>query len=395
MELPVLPMKFRSQLIFPICGKCPELYYDKNEGEKSCPHNDAGREFVTTVTSQELLYAMHQGYELKKIYHVLQYKEGSDSIFKDYVEASEPPSSYSSLEGRKKFEDLYQDIYDIKLDECRSNPGRRFIAKLFLNSLWGRFALSVHEEKKIVSKEEYYSYVRDPTIFDLSSYYLSDGTKMIRFKRDQNYCTARNVNIMLSLWTTAAAKLHLYKFMKLIQSFRGCHILYTDTDSIIYFHPWNFNPLEDGELLGEMTNEIGEDKEIISYASGGAKQYHLELIDKEGVKSTSTKIRGIVSNAETERKITRKTFKYNPSKSVILQNTSIGPSHDLTVLTRKSTKIYRTVCKKGIIAGQKVFPYGWKFGKPVYRTNIDATTDSVSVRPFVFNYNFTGSSRNV
>uniref|UniRef100_A0A914ZC36 DNA-directed DNA polymerase n=1 Tax=Panagrolaimus superbus TaxID=310955 RepID=A0A914ZC36_9BILA len=169
-----------------------------------------------------------------------------------------------------------------------------------------------------------------------------------KFIKEHEDTSPINLRRVVSLWTTAAAKLHLYKFMKYLELDPNSVILYTDTDSIIYAHKKTVpNPLEAGDLLGQMTDEYPQ-KSITHYRSGGAKQYYLKYKDaKTGEKGHCCKIRGIVANAETERVITYKTLKYKPTRITTLDHTTIGPHHDFTILTRNTTKIYRTTCKKG------------------------------------------------
>jgi hypothetical protein len=51
---------------------------------------------------------------------------------------------------------------------------------------------------------------------------------------------------------------------------------FSDTDSIIVHHAKGNEPIKSGQMLGEMQREY-EDWHIMEYASGGAKQYGLQL----------------------------------------------------------------------------------------------------------------------
>uniref|UniRef100_A0A915DQ17 DNA-directed DNA polymerase n=1 Tax=Ditylenchus dipsaci TaxID=166011 RepID=A0A915DQ17_9BILA len=73
-------------------------------------------------------------------------------------------------------------------------------------------------------------------------------------------------NSVISMWTTSAARLKLYSYMRQVDDAPGCRLLYTDTDSVIYEHPDGQNPLTTGEHLGEMSMEY-TDYAIEDYVS--------------------------------------------------------------------------------------------------------------------------------
>ena len=53
-------------------------------------------------------------------------------------------------------------------------------------------------------------------------------------------------NVVLSLWTTSAARIKLLKALQTVADTPNCEILYTDTDSVIYVHPTDNDPLKCG-----------------------------------------------------------------------------------------------------------------------------------------------------
>ena len=85
LELPILPMKYNNQLLFPLCGICPKQHFEENEGPISCSHTDEQRAFMTSSTSIEIKYALQAGYKIIQVFHVLEWKEGSSHLFKGYV----------------------------------------------------------------------------------------------------------------------------------------------------------------------------------------------------------------------------------------------------------------------------------------------------------------------
>jgi len=64
------------------------------------------------------------------------------------------------------------------LGKLEDNPGLRFIAKLCLNSLWGKFGqVPTHRQNKYIDKEvDFYKIVLDDKIESLSLSFLNDST---------------------------------------------------------------------------------------------------------------------------------------------------------------------------------------------------------------------------
>jgi len=58
--------------------------------------------------------------------------------------------------------------------------------------------------------------------------------------------------LVVSLFTTSAARLHLLRAMQAVAQTLGCKLLYTYTDSLIFVHPTDNNPLKLGPHLGEL-----------------------------------------------------------------------------------------------------------------------------------------------
>ncbi|XP_052130790.1 uncharacterized protein LOC127751363 [Frankliniella occidentalis] len=146
--LPVLGIKCCSKLIFPLCRTCAE---SQNQGE--CSHEDPHDRMLTgSWCTIELQLAVKKGYKILKVYELLQYPgtrvydpvTKTEGLFSSYVrenmalkyEASGWPSHVTTEEEKDKF---IQEIFErdgivIRKDKVEKNPGKRFIAKLVLNS---------------------------------------------------------------------------------------------------------------------------------------------------------------------------------------------------------------------------------------------------------------------
>ena len=128
-------------------------------------------------------------------------------------------------------------------------------------------------------------------------------------------------NVVLSLWTTSAARIKLLKALQTIADTPHCEILYTDTDSVIYVHPLDNDPLKCGPHLGDFTDEcIG--KEIVEYCSGGCKNYALKLLSPNNPEPEYVlKIRGFTLDYNTCQLLHYQSFK----KKVLEHGRDIQP----------------------------------------------------------------------
>ena len=170
--IPALPAKFdeeNGRLLFPLCMPCA-LSYDHKEDEDEddfealirkakrhnikkdnyqCKHTDQERGWVGTYTHLELMQALDRGYEVKKLLWTWTWEKSSNNLFKDYVRTFYKIKTEASWNENKPIEErdalikLYKEKYDIDLDpaKMKKNPGMRYISKLCLNSMWGRWSL--------------------------------------------------------------------------------------------------------------------------------------------------------------------------------------------------------------------------------------------------------------
>ena len=83
-----------------------------------------------------------------------------------------PDCTYKSVE---EFKQKQFDRLGIKLGKIEFNPGRRAIAKLCLNSLWGKFGqrTNMKQTKYVTELKEYYKIVLDDTLKDLDVVFCS------------------------------------------------------------------------------------------------------------------------------------------------------------------------------------------------------------------------------
>ena len=107
------------------------------------------RALIGTWTTIELEEAIKKGYVITYIYEVWHFKEQSDELFQPYIktflktkqEASGWPPKCDTEEKKRNYLQDYEQHEGIQLDydKVQKNPGLRSLAKLMLNSFWGKF----------------------------------------------------------------------------------------------------------------------------------------------------------------------------------------------------------------------------------------------------------------
>ena len=145
-------MKCDGKLLFSLCRTCGESYQ-----QTSCQHEIDERAFIGTWVTDELKTVLINGYLLLGIYEVWHFENvsryDSDSksggLFTEYVntylkmkqEASGWPESCVNEESKQQYIQRHFNKEGIMLDydKIQENPGLRSLAKLMLNSFWGKF----------------------------------------------------------------------------------------------------------------------------------------------------------------------------------------------------------------------------------------------------------------
>jgi hypothetical protein len=266
-------------------------------------------------------------------------------------------------------------IYTLTRQTYRKNPARRAIAKLCLNSLWGKFSMRNNLTKTLItdSPSRFFDIIYDDRLEVKSIDMVNDEAIFLSYAQKQDFVEeAASSNIYLSLWTTSAARLILFDFMEQVANEPDCELLYTDTDSIIFSHPRDKQPIETGEFLGQMDDEL-KGKELIAFYAGGCKAYALKWRNPDGTEDYKIRVRGITMNTGAARVIHWDSFKeqvlrYGDPDALPLmvefvrfELNKFGEIH-----TVHTSKRYRAICEKGLIDEcYRVVPFGYRGNKVV------------------------------
>ena len=135
----------------------------------------------------------------------------------------------------------------------------RFISKMCLNSLWGKFGQNqkVKHSEYIDNERDFYKVILNDQIEQISLSFLNDTMVYASYEiRDEFLKVNYNTNIYIACFTSSWARLRLYTMLEKLDR----NVCYCDTDSIVYVENEQTKAIVDqctGDGLGEWTDEIG------------------------------------------------------------------------------------------------------------------------------------------
>jgi hypothetical protein len=128
------------------------------------------------------------------------------------------------------------------------------------------------------------------------------------------------------------------------------NVLYCDTDSVVFVHPEDDNPLITGRFLGDLTSELDDGETIVEFVATGPKSYAYKTsnekycVKSKGISQTSavcgllnyeTMRHMVVEAPETIITVPNLVFKLTPTYEVQTQE---GASKDFKYGTPDSKK---------------------------------------------------------
>ena len=381
--LPLLPHKSQQKLKFVLCRTCAEEC-----NQLSCTHTDEQRQLTSTFTTPELKEALRLGYVVTEIFEVYHYEKRSSNLFRKYIDtwlqvkqeaSSWPVEKQNDFEYQQRFIELYNEREGILLDAAKMterNEGLRFIAKLMLNSFWGKLAqkCNMAQTAYCSTLHDYYSLLQQQTeghIQILGVKAMSQTAFLVSYEMSNlDDCKPGNTNVAIASFVTSYARLHLYKQLEKVVNVAPERLLYFDTDSIIFVQRQGEQILKLGNYLGDLTNELeeyGAGAYIRRFVSGGPKNYGFEVVKPDGCTVVKIKAKGIrvdaqVLNVLTLEKMTEFVQAYTrgvvEAMKVKQHRFSVNPkTHE--VFSADVFKLYRVVSEKRRVVGNDTFPFGY------------------------------------
>lgn len=319
----------------------------------------------------ELIYlAMEHGYEIEEIYEVWDWppSQRSNTLMRGYMECFMRRKQQS--EGWWKLGDeilvrhgitseaqlavhpelltneLCDEICDyifelnggmarLNKNEVGLNPVKRTIAKLFLNSLWGKLGQRAPKEQEMfIYGQQQYLEIRSNAAIDqekLSFRHVNGDTFKVRYELKDNLVESNPfLNVYIAASVTAHAQVHLMKQMFI---WGPENILYCDTDSIMGLRKKDAPTLEKPGL-GNWADEHKKEN-VTRFWALAPKSYMMKL---EGIRDHKVhydlKCKGIKATEENKDKINNNTihrliegtFLRNPVPPLVAKAMTIHPN---------------------------------------------------------------------
>lgn len=373
---PVLPMRMHDKLMFLLCRMCGE-----NLVGGECTHSEEERSIVGTWTMDEIRKAKKKGYTIIEMYEIWEYEVATyekSGLFTDFInkflkikqEASGFPSWVRTEEDKDKYIRDYFDKEGILLDKIKicKNEGLRSLAKLMLNSFWGKLGQRENMPKTMVAREpkELFQLLTNPSVQVNCVQEVNDKVVLANWQHLEEVSESlRTVNVVLAAYTTAQARLKLYEHLEQLDR----QVLYYDTDSVLYKYKPGMYRIQPGDYLGQMTDELesayGVGSYISEFVSGGPKTYaYLAHSTKENKIKHVCKIKGLTLNLKTSEQLNFEKLKdmvHFQSEPPLITESRIRRTKEREVVTVKETKLFKITGPKRKREGQfDTLPYGFK-----------------------------------
>lgn len=340
---------------------------------------------IGTWVVDEVRKAVSKGYQIQDVfeiwhYNTVQYDPGNKTggLFTEFInkflkikqEASGFPSNRTTREDKEKYIEEYMKTEGVQLefDAIVSNPGLRSLAKLMLNSFWGRFGMRENMRQTSIIREpkELFAILANPAIAVNSIQEINEETVLTNWEYLEEVENQSNtINVVIAAYTTAQARLKLYEHLEAL----GEQVLYYDTDSVVYKYKNGQHEVKTGCFLGEMTDELeayGPGSYITEFVSGGPKIYGYEVFTPStNKKSYLCKVKGVTLNFSASQIVNfdqlKKMVLNQETESVIISSKSILRTAERDVVTAPTTKtIQVNILKRRRIENFDTVPYGFK-----------------------------------
>jgi hypothetical protein len=248
--------------------------------------------YQKTWSSVELKVALEKGYTITKIHSAIKYKK-FNGLMKDYVgcflKMKLENSGIKTQEECDKVNEYHNRLgfnFEIKPEDTRNNPGLRQVAKICLNSLWGKFGQRCGMDDYTF----FYDYnsmikhfINNDKVLPQTWNIINDKCVELRYTEDTDMVIESDyISEITAVFTTANARVRLYRMLDWLDP---SQIAYCDTDSVIFLYDKtnenHKNPyihkapdgLEFGKGLGQWEDEFDGKDYIVELVVGGAKSY--------------------------------------------------------------------------------------------------------------------------
>ena len=339
----------------------------KGEGKLTADLIDKNNQVFHSV---ELRKAIEDGCIIKRIYKSI-IMESSTDLFKDFVRTflevkvnatGKPPFWDNNLK-RNNWIKEHEDRFGFTPKPTEKNAGKRAIAKMILNSLWGKFGQRPDMPKNVYIPpndiHKWYKMLKEckDGKLDIKGEEMSGDCLFVSYLEldDTKNDILKSTSLAIASSVTASATMRLYNELRLLKE----RVLYCDTDSIIYEHNPVLYNIPDGKFLGEWECET-DGLPITEFVSTGPKSYAYKVKGK--VKDC--KMKGITLNWENSKDINFKTLKklvdFDKDKLTTKQNIRFDKNSEKGITTYQMKKEIQFTMDKRNLKGYWTYPYGYE-----------------------------------
>jgi hypothetical protein len=184
--------------------------------------------------------ALEKGYKIIEIYEVWHFEEKSVNLFKGYgndfmkirLETSPCGSDFEAVQNYTTAVKNCLGI-DFYSENIKSNPGKRAVAKICLNPLWGKFGQrrSMTQTEYVTDVKRWYQLLFDDRLKISNTVFINENIVQVTYKYKDHFVQNNfSTNVYIAAFTTSNARLRLYDMLDKL----GQSVAYYDTDSIVY-----------------------------------------------------------------------------------------------------------------------------------------------------------------
>ena len=263
-----------------------------------------------------------------------------------------------------KYEGIQLEYANIK-----KNPGLRTLAKMMLNSMWGKFGQRLNKTRvqEFDDPQTFHQFLNTDTMDVRHVSIINDQMVEVHYQHQkEDIPVSPNLNIFIACFTTCHARIKLYETLQSL----GERVLYYDTDSIIYCTDEGQTNPALGNYLGDFTSELDKDEYIEKFVSGGPKNYGYTT--NEG--HVECKVRGFRLNSEGKTQLNYNVMRQNvldeiqqpllKPRQIQVINTHhiVRDPQTYQLSTYPQQKQYQLVYNKRVIDPHtfKTYPYGYQ-----------------------------------
>ena len=240
----------------------------------------------TCYSLVELQEAVRSGDHVTRIYEIHEYEPRCDlwqAYVKRFYRGKLTNGGALKPQSAEKYVEECRERYgmpDLQVSEFVSNPGKKAVSKLLLNSLWGKFGQRNQARSEVVDHRrlDVLMKLRKQKAVDIKNQEIVDEnhTRVTYVDNRESENNSYKVNIAVAAYVTAHARLKLLSAMRLV----GDRLIGNDTDSI-----WaTFAPTDPTIPVSKHLGDLEDEKphHVITHATAtGRKSYAMKMIPRD------------------------------------------------------------------------------------------------------------------